>query len=304
MLDVHQLNIFMVAAETFSFTQSAKRLHMTQPSVSQHIQALEAHFGTQLFLRAGRNLELTEAGLALLPLAREAVQLSTRIDETMESLKGLIYGHLIVGCSTTPGKYILPQILAKFHHAHPDVRVTCQVSPQVESLRHLADGETHFALFSIPKESYPDIESLAFLCDDVILITPLDHPWAKRGEIDPQELLEANFIVREPASGTFSAVREALAEHGIAFTDLHVLITLGNAEAIAMAVQEGLGVAFISKMVVDRICSGKVATVRVRGMDICRQIYVARNCRRPATKAQNAFWDFLLDSSDQSPKPA
>ena len=98
MLDVHQLNVFLVSAETLSFTQAAQRLHMTQPSVSQHIQGLEHHFDMQLFLRTGRALELTEAGLALLPLAREAVELSIRIDETMESLKGKVFGHLMVGC--------------------------------------------------------------------------------------------------------------------------------------------------------------------------------------------------------------
>ena len=130
MLDAHQLNVFLAAAESLSFTQAAQQLHMTQPSVSQHIQALERHFDMQLFLRNGRNLELTDAGMALLTLAREAVTLSIRIDETMESLKGNVHGHLIVGCSTTPGKYILPNVLARFHKKYPQVRVTCQVSPQ------------------------------------------------------------------------------------------------------------------------------------------------------------------------------
>ena len=78
MLDVHQLNVFLVAAETLNFTQAAQQLHMTQPSVSQHIQGLERHFDTLLFLRNGRNLELTDAGMALLPLAKEAVMLSMR----------------------------------------------------------------------------------------------------------------------------------------------------------------------------------------------------------------------------------
>ena len=70
MLDIHQLNIFVVAAETLNFTQAAQQLHMTQPSVSQHIQALERHFDIELFIRNGRNLELTDAGMALLPMAR------------------------------------------------------------------------------------------------------------------------------------------------------------------------------------------------------------------------------------------
>jgi DNA-binding transcriptional LysR family regulator len=293
MLDIHQLNVFLVAAESLNFTQAGQRLHMTQPSVSQHIQGLESYFDKQLFYRNGRSLELTEAGMILLPLARQAVELSQRIDETMASLNGEVYGHLMVGCSTTPGKYILPQLLARFHRLYPRVRVTCQVSPQADALRMLVDGEVHFALYSMHKETYADVEALPFLCDPIILIAPLDHPWAERGEIKVHELVNADMIMRESTSGTFEALREALAPHNISMNDLHILITLGNAEAIALAVQEGIGVGFVSKMVVDRMCAEKVAPVRVRGLDICREINIARNIRRPATTAQTVFWSFL-----------
>jgi DNA-binding transcriptional LysR family regulator len=293
MLDVHQLNVFVAAAEALNFTQAAQTLHMTQPSVSQHIQGLERHFDTTLFLRNGRNLELSDAGLALLPLAKEAVTLSMRIDETMESLKGDLYGHLIVGCSTTPGKYILPHLLAQFHQKYPQVRVTCQVSPQVAALQALEDGDAHFALFSLPPDNFPDVESFSYMCDPITLIAPLNHPWAKREEIEAQELIEGDYIMREPTSGTFSAVRDALAEHNVSISDLRILITLGNAEAIALAVQEGIGVGFVSKLVIDRLCKDKVAEVRVRGMEICRQIQAGRNSRRMPTNAQNAFWEFL-----------
>ncbi|MFL7868080.1 MAG: LysR substrate-binding domain-containing protein [Anaerolineales bacterium] len=293
MLDVHQLNVFLAAAESLSFTQAAQQLHMTQPSVSQHIQALERHFDMQLFLRNGRNLELTDAGMTLLSLAREAVTLSIRIDETMESLKGKVHGHLIVGCSTTPGKYILPTLLARFHKKYPQVRVTCQVSPQADAIRNIAEGSAHFALFSLEYDSYPDIEAFSFVCDPIVLVAPLEHPWTKKGEIEPEELLEGDYIMREASSGTFNAVRETLARQNISISDLRTVITLGNAEAIALAVQEGIGVGFISQMVVERICQDKVAEVSVRGVDICRQIYIGRNNRRPATRAQTAFWNFL-----------
>jgi DNA-binding transcriptional LysR family regulator len=80
---------------------------------------------------------------------------------------------------------------------------------------------------------------------------------------------------------------------------LRILITLGNAEAIALAVQEGLGVGFISKMVIDRLCSQKVAVVRVRGLNISREIFIGRNTRRPATSAQNAFWSSITDAENK-----
>lgn len=293
MLDIHQLNVFLVAAETLNFTKAAQQLHMTQPSVSQHISNLERHFDLPLFLRTGRNLELTDAGMTLLPLVRDAAGISIRIDEVMESLKGSIYGHLIVGCSTTPGKYLLPQLLAGFHRKHPQVRVSCQVSPQTEALKNVSEGFSHFVLFSLDNSNLIDIEAIPFICDPILLIAPVDHPWAIKGEIEPEDLMDGEYILRETSSGTSNAVWEALAQKDISISDLKVLITLGNSEAISLAVKEGIGVGFVSKLVVDLLCQDKVSVVRIRGIDICRQIYIGRNNRRPATGAQTAFWNYL-----------
>jgi DNA-binding transcriptional LysR family regulator len=293
MLDIHQLNIFLTAAETLSFTQAAHRLHMTQPSVSQHIQTLERRFGSELFMRNGRSLELTDAGLALIPLAREAVSLSVRTEEAMKSVKGDVIGHLMVGCSTTPGKYVLPQLLARFHDRFPQVRATCQVTSQQTAMDLLNNGGVHFALTSLAESAQPDLEMHRFLCDRVILIAPLDHPWALQGSIDPEELYQTPFILREETSGTYAAVREALAAANISIWDLDTLLVLGNSEAIAMAVQEGLGVGFISEMVIDRLSPGRVARIDIRGIEIKRDIYISRNLRRPATVAQTAFWAFI-----------
>jgi DNA-binding transcriptional LysR family regulator len=292
-LDAHQLNVFKVAAETLNFTKTAKILHMTQPSVSQHIQALENHFNTPLFFRNGRHIELTDAGEALVPLARDMVNVSIHIDEMMKSLKGAVYGHLMVCCSTTPGKYVLPQLLARFHRRYPQVRVTCQVTAQKDAIHRLCEGEVHLALTSTPTEFPNAADFHLFLCDPLVLIAPLDHPWAERGEIDPFELLDSDFIMREDTSGTFIAVSEGLADVGINVHDFNVLLTLGNSEAIALSVQEGVGVGFVSEMVVDKLCRDKVAVIKLRGLNLCRDIYIGQQTRLPTSTAQNAFWKFI-----------
>jgi DNA-binding transcriptional LysR family regulator len=294
MLDAHQLNVFLVAAETLSFTQTALRTHMTQPSVSQHIQALEKHFGTALFSRSGRNLELTDAGLALVPMARELVNLSYRIEETMNSIQGCISGHLHVGCSTTPGKYILPMILASFHQQYPKVRATCHVFPQQQIHRMIAEDRVHFALSSAPLGSTHEIEFHKFMSDEILMIAPPDHPWAQCGEIEPEDLFDGVFILREEDSGTQAAVRQALAEAAISTGQLNTLLTLGNSEAIALAVQQGLGIGFVSKIVVSRTGLGQVVPVRIHGTEIHRDIFIGRSTRRQFTAAQNAFWDFVM----------
>lgn len=293
MLDAHQLNVFLIAADTLNFTKAAQKLGMSQPSVSQHIQNLERFFNTPLFIRSTRNLQLTDAGVALLPLAREMVNQSIRIEETMASLQGEVFGHLMVGCSTTPGKYILPPLLTKFHDEFAKVRITCQVSPQSEAIDKLSDGFVNFALTSQTRDTCRDVEFRKFMKDKIILIAPLSHPWAGQASIDPEDLFGEDFLMREPDSGTYFSLIEALDSIGIEISSLTTLMTLGNSEAIALSVQEGLGVGFISEIVVSKLGKGRVAPIKVRGLEITREIFIGRNVTQPATVAQTTFWEFI-----------
>lgn len=301
MLDAHQMNVFLTAAETLNFTNAARQLHMTQPSVSQHIQALERHFRTTLFVRKGRRMVLTDAGEALVPLARRMVDWSVRIDETMESLQGEVYGHLKVGCSTTSGKYVLPMMLTSFMRKHPQVTAACQVLPRRQAVEDLGDGLLHLALAS-PREFHGPVEFRRFCSDPVRLIAPLTHPWATRGEIEPHELLEADFILRETGSGTIDVAAEGLAAVGIPIDQLKRVLILGNSEAIALAVEQGLGVGFVSQIVISRLVNHRVATITVKGVDMAQEICIGRNTALPGTTAQNAFWDFATDAENPALK--
>lgn len=297
MLDAHQMNVFLTAAETRNFTNAARQLHMTQPSVSQHIQVLEQHFRTTLFIRKGRKMVLTDAGEALVPLARRMVDWSVRIDETMESLQGEVYGHLKVGCSTTSGKYVLPMLLTSFMRKHPQVTAACQVLPRRQAVEDLGDGLLHLALAS-PREFHGPVEFQRFGSDPIRLIAPLTHPWAARGEIEPHELFEADFILRETGSGTIDVAADGLAEVGIPIDQLSRVLILGNSEAIALAVEQGLGVGFVSQIVISRLVYERVATINVRGVDMAQEICIGRNTALPGTTAQNAFWDFATDADN------
>lgn len=297
MLDAHQLNVFLTAARTLNFTVAARQLHMTQPSVSQHIQALEQHFDAKLFVRSGRHLRLTDAGEALQPMAQEMVSISQSIDNKMESLKGDVYGRLTVGCSTTVGKYVLPFLLASFMQQYPKVEASCFVTPRKIAVQMLCDGDVHLALAS-KQELNNNLEFSRFITDQVCLIVPLDHPWAERPFVEPHELLNANFIWREEGSGTRFVAEEKLHEHGLSVAQFKTILTLGNSEAIALAVQEGIGVGFVSQMIISRLVDGKVARVKVRGLEIEQEIYIGRDANRLGTTAQMAFWKFVTDANN------
>jgi DNA-binding transcriptional LysR family regulator len=292
MLNVHQLNVFVTAAETLNFTLTAKKLHLTQSSVSQHIKSLENQLGIELFFRKGRTLEITEAGEVLLPMARDIVEGSIRASEQMELLKQEIHGHLIIGCNTAPGKYMLPTLLAEFHKNFPFVRITCQVLPQCQALERLSEGEIHFALTNMEEGRHYLGEFQLYFEEPIYLIVAAEHPWAKRKEIEPEELLEERFIMREPGSGTYQNVARGLTGVGIDIEKLETIMVMGTSESIALAVQQNLGVGFISKMILEKICNGGGRVVEVNGLEIYQNIYFGRQTVQPITGAQAAFWEF------------
>jgi DNA-binding transcriptional LysR family regulator len=300
MLDAHQLNIFLVAAELENFSQAARHLNLSQPSVSAHIQSLERILGTKLFHRSGRHISLTEAGEALLPLAREMVHLSIHIEETMASLSGSVVGLLKLGCSTAAGKYTLPRLVAHFRAKNPQVQVHCSVMTRQNALNELLDGRIHLAITSA-REHSRQIEYRPFATDPVILIAPSDHPWAKREQVEPEELLTENFLLRERTAGTRGVLEEGLAKHGMHVDQLKTVMVIGNSEALRTAVEEKIGVTFISRLVAaDSIQLGRIVEVKVANFDLRQMLFIGRHVRRPATKAQTAFLEFVSDPANRS----
>lgn len=299
MLNIHQLNVFVVAAETLNFTQTAKRLHLTQSSVSQHIKSLENQLEVELFHRKGRSLEITEAGRILLPMARDMVAGSIRVSEQMELLKHEIHGYLIVGCNTAPGKYLLPTLLSKFHQEYPLVRISCQVQPVAQTLEGLAEGTVHFSICNLDEDSGDFGEFQLYLEEPIVLIAPKEHPWAQRDLIEPEDLYEEKFIMREANSGTYRNVRRSLLDIGVDIEKLDTFLEMGTSEALALAVEQGLGVGFVSKMILEKICPGRVAVINVRGLEILQPIYIGRQTTIPATAAQAAFWEFVREAGEE-----
>ena len=294
MLDIHEMEIFLAAAETGSFSEAGRRLQMSQPAVSMQIRSLENRLGIELFHRAGRHISLSDMGQALIPLARDLVNRSISVQETITSLQGEVTGMLKLGCSTTADKYILPRLIAAFLEAHPAVQVTCQVGTRGTALQMLLEDEAHLAVTSL-REPSRDLEYRPFTREPVVLIAPPDHPWARRGAITVPDLVEGRFILREMNSGTRQIAADALAEHDMSLNDLSTVMILGNSEAIHVAVAEGTGVAFISyRAAAEGIARGRVVEVPVTGLNMQQQLYIVRHATRAPTMAQSTFWDFVF----------
>jgi DNA-binding transcriptional LysR family regulator len=300
MFSINDLIVFLEAAECGSFSEAGRNLHLSQPAISQKIDSLQKHFRTKLFVRHGRSMRLTEAGQVLKPMAKELIGVAHRLEETMVSLQGEVVGEMTIGCSTASGKYLLPGLIAAFRQKYPLVRINVQVTSRNSVIEKLAVGDIALGVSS-KRIDQRDLEYRDFFTDDVILIVPANHPWSEYARIYPDDLLDEPIIMREEVAGTHEVLFDALRQRDIYPEMLNVVMELGNAEAIVMAVEEEIGIAFVSHVAAARgLELGNIKEVTIDGMVLQRSISMVRNNHIPPTRAQIEFWDFVNSAEAQN----
>jgi DNA-binding transcriptional LysR family regulator len=293
MVELSTLRVFLTAAEEKNFSQAARRLNMSQSAVSQNIQTMEQAYNVELFLRRGRSVALSEAGEAILPLAREVLRSARLLDDSLKNIHAHeVGGDLLIGCSTSAGKYLMPALLSMFQQGYPAVHPRVKIMSRDGIFDRLLKQTIPMGASSKLFE-HRDIDCQPLFDDRIILIVPASHPWAGYGRAMPDDLLDQKLILREEISGTCETVMQGLRSYGITPDMLDVTMELGNPEAIEMAVERGVGIAFVSEMVAARgLALGRIKKVEVQGLDLHRTVYISRHVNYPFTRAQSLFWDF------------
>jgi DNA-binding transcriptional LysR family regulator len=298
-MDLIKLNSFLYAAEHLNFSEAAKRLHLTQPTISHHIKILEHELGVELFDRSGAKLRLSEAGRLLLPSARDLIKQCGDVKEMMASLDTEVVGELNIACSTTAGKYILPLLAARFSERYSGIRVNILACTSPLIVPRLLEGEANLGVVS-SEMAKRGTENQPFFKDHLTLIAPADHPWTLREEIQPEDLLSEPMIIREESSGTRRMMLAGLAQHDIALDDLKILMTLGNTEAIVHTVGAGYGVAIVSQLAAECcLKQGKIVEIPIPALKLTRSIYMVRPKMERPPRAQEVFWSFIHDPENE-----
>lgn len=299
MVDLQRIESFLYAAENLNFSEAARILHLTQPTVSHHIKNLEQDLGVELFERQGAAIKLTEAGRLLVPWARKMMRDSIEMQEIMQSLKEGIAGNLSIACSTTAGKYVLPQLAARFSLRHPKIHTKLLRCTPATVVPKMLEGEANLGVISYEIRD-KEMELQRFFQDSIAVIVPPNHPFISRSKILPEDLLGEPIIMREETSGTRKIVLSELVKHDISLDDLDIFMQIGNAEAIIRTVAAGYGISFVSKLAaVYALERGNVISVPIEGLNLIRTIYMVRKRLNLSNRPQDAFWSFIHDASNQ-----
>ncbi|CAH1208499.1 MULTISPECIES: selenium metabolism-associated LysR family transcriptional regulator [Paenibacillus] len=271
-MNFHQLHIFYTVAERGSFSAAAQALHMTQPAVTMQIQSLEDYFGIKLLHRSTKKLELSEAGLTLLPYAKRSVELVRQTDEAMSAFTEKLQGRLQLGASLTIGEYVLPRMLGPFAKKYPDTSIVMKVMNTAQIMEDILKHQLDLGLIEAPVQ-HPDMVVETVMQDELKLVVPAGHA-LDRGEVELEEVLTYPFVLREKGSGTRQVMEDELLKRDIDARHIHVVMELGSTGAVKSAVEAGVGITMLSPSSVQHeLALGLVRIVDIRGLEFKRQFY-------------------------------
>lgn len=286
-LDPQRLRLLVELKRRGSISAAADACRMGQPSATRHLKTLEAAVGERLVERAGRASRLTEAGEVVATHAQRVLDTFEGMQEELRALRGAERGTLTLAASTTPGSYVLPSILECFAERHPRVDVDVVIGSSRWVAERVARREVSLGLAG--ELDWPDgVVAEPFLEDELVGVAPPGRLSLRGGRATPEDVATLTLLVREPGSSTRAVAERALARVGYRPGKRW---ELDSNEAIKRSIRSGLGVGFVSRLVVqEELDRGELEAFTVRGAGSMRRaVYLLRPDGREPTYAERAF---------------
>jgi DNA-binding transcriptional LysR family regulator len=284
---LEQLRVFVAVAEREHVTRAAAVLNLAQSAVSAAIAALEARHGAKLFHRAGRGVQLTDSGARFLVEARAVLARAAAAELVLSELSNLQRGTLAVHSSQTIAGYWLPRHLVAFRHKYPGIDIRLTVSNTAQGAAAVHEGAADLAFVEGTIED-PMLTTEQVARDQVVIVVGIEHPWSTIDRLEPERLIETDWVLREPGSGTRSTFEAALQGFGVSPGALRIALELPSNEAVRAAVEAGLGATAISASVAaPSLEAGLLHRVRFDLPE--RDFHVVRHVARCQSRAADAL---------------
>ncbi|WP_339516955.1 LysR substrate-binding domain-containing protein [Pseudomonas sp. RL_15y_Pfl2_60] len=245
-IDFTTLKVFIAIADERSLTKAAEREHLALAAVSKRVSDLESQLGINLLYRQPKGVELTPAGHALLHHARTVMdnleQLSADLSEFSEGVKG----HVRIHANTSAVIEFLPEDLSTFTQLHPEVKIDLEERVSSETIRAVREGLTDIGIFAghVPAE---DLQLFTYRHDQLVLVTPRDHPLASRNSVAFRETVGYDFIGLQQDASLHNLLQHSV--HHLGAT-LRLRIQVRSFEAICRMIHTGMGIGVLPEIAV------------------------------------------------------
>lgn len=292
MLSFIHLRTFLTVIKQGSFTRAAHELSLTQPAVSGHIAALEEEFGMPLFNRTGKKIVLTDAGSILQKGARDILDRVEDLKGELTDLKALRGGTIRIGASKIIGVYMLPRILMAFRDQFPDIELQISIHSAHTIAGQVEDNAYDLAIVGEGDQIASRNIGVKVIGEDrLVVIAAPNHPLASRGMVTIDELGSEPFILSGRLTASLQSLKAQLSELGV---NLKSSIEMDEAGAIKRAVEEGAGLAILSRSVVEReLIEGRLIELQLDHQILKRSILMLWRQDRRFSKNTEAFMRFL-----------
>jgi DNA-binding transcriptional LysR family regulator len=291
-MELGQLEAFLQVASHRSFSKAAEVLFLTQPSVTARIQSLEKELGEEMFERSGRSVRLTDAGNTFLSYAQRALKEVQEGRDALEALRKTEVGSLRMGSALTISAYVLPKILKTFRARFPGVEVSVRTGRSDQVLDMVLNDEVQVGL--VRSLVHPEIETVHLYDDEVVLVTDNSHPFARTKTARIEDVARQSLIFFDRASSYYGLIHGFFRDAGI--VPRHTM-ELDSMEATKMMVEEGLGIAILPRVAVEReLKLGILVEVEITGVPrVKRQIAMIYRRNRRHARTVGAFIEVLYN---------
>ena len=260
-MNLKQLEAFARVAEAKSFSEAAKILYLTQPTVSAHVASLEKELGVCLLMRSTKEVSLTEEGEILYDYAMQMLELEQQIRERFGSRKkeGAV---LRIAASTIPSQYLLPEIMVRFRERYPGVRLRVMETDSAGAVEQILSRRADIGFAGTVLEEKQCVY-IPFYQDELVVIIPGEGLEGPEGAAETAAWIRRMpVILREEGSGTRKEAQRLLRQMGIELSELNIVASIQNQETIKRSVRNGMGISILSRLAAeDEIRSGVLRAV-------------------------------------------
>ncbi|EAR61437.1 LysR family transcriptional regulator [Neptuniibacter caesariensis] len=291
MLDIKHLLYFKTVADQRSFTKAAEMLHIAQPAISMTIRRLEEQLDLRLLHRGDRQIGLTDEGERLYQHAQRILQAADDALLEMQEIKGLLKGEVRVGIPSMLGSYYFPPILMAFRHRFPqlNLRVIDGGAGKLQSLLEQGDLDLAVVVDQIPSAG---LESETFLREQMMVICPQDHHFARKHAIDPKELFAEELVMFNSGFFHRNVVDRLSAETGI---KPNISFETNLIPLIKSIVKQGFAISTLMEMVIR---DEPELVARPFSDPVWLDLSIAWRKDGYLSKANRTFVDFVIEHSD------
>ena len=283
-----QLNTFQAVAETGGFTKASRKLNLSQPAVSQQIQALEASLHVKLFDRSGKKIHLTKEGELLLSRTSKITGELQEIKFLFDELLNLERGRLDIGSSAVFGTYLLPKVIGKFHNTYPGIEIDLHAGNSHNVISMLLNGEIEFGFGGL-FEDEPKVNYTLVHQEPLIAVVANQHPLASQDHVTIDSLKSVPLILREKGTRIRRDMETWFNHADNAFFPER-FIELENVEIAKKMIEEGIGLTILPRAAVEsELNLGLLKTIDLPNLNLYAYYYLYYPKHRSLSQAAKVF---------------